>query len=428
MHRRFLYCLLLAPLFLTGSDAGDRKAGQFDWPQWRGPNRNAISLETGLLKEWPKNGPPLVWSSKDVNGKKGIGIGFSSLSVASGRIFTMGDIGKDGLVFALDEKTGDILWQSRISPGQGDGPRCTPTVDGDRVYALSRQGILACLSVTNGEIRWQLNYKKELVGKMMSGWDYSESPLVDGERLICTPGGDDAALVALNKHDGKVIWRAKVPGGGGAGYASVMPAEVGGVKMYITWLRSCLVGVSAEGKLLWRYERNANTTANIPTVIVKGDLVFCSTGYDSGSALLKLVPDGKGGMEAKEQYFLPGNKLQNHHGGMVLVGEHVYGGHGHNNGMPFCLHLGSGKLAWGPKRGPGDGSAAVVYADGMLYYRYQDGNMALIEATPEGFHVKSSFHLPDYVGTPSWPHPVVANGKLYIRGENVMLCYDVKAK
>jgi outer membrane protein assembly factor BamB len=283
--------------------------------------------------------------------------------------------------------------------------------------------------VADGTIKWSLNYKKDLGGKMMSGWDYSESPLIDGDLLICTPGGEDTALVALNKHDGKEVWRAKVPGGGGSGYASVISAQVGGVKMYMTWLRNGLVAVSAgDGKFLWKYSKNANGTANIPTPIVKGDLVFCSTGYGSGSALLKLVPDGKGGVDAKEQYFLKGNQLQNHHGGMILLGDYIYGGHGHNEGFPFCLHMATGKLKWGPTRGPGNKSAAVVYADGHLYFRYEDGTMALIEATPDAYHVTSSFHLPQETGTPSWPHPVIANGKLYIRGNNVLLCYDVKAK
>jgi outer membrane protein assembly factor BamB len=400
-----------------------------DWPQWRGPHRDGISQETGLLKEWPDEGPTLLWNSKKVNNNQGVGRGFSSVTVAAGKIYTLGDRGKDDLVFCLDEMSGKELWATRIAPRASDGSRCTPTVDGDRVYALSRQGILACLNTSDGKIVWSVVYKQDLGGRMMSGWDYSESPLVDGERLICTPGGDEAALAALNKYTGEVIWKSKVKDGGGAGYASIVTANVGGVKQYITWLGRCLVGVDAStGKLLWRYSRTHNGTANIPTSIVKDDLVFCTTAYGAGSALLQLVPNGDGGIEAKEVYFLPGNKLQNHHGGVILLGDYVYGGHGHNDGRPFCLNLKTGKFAWGPVRGVGEGSAAVAYADGNFYFRYQDGTMALIEATPEGFHGKSQFRLPSYTGTPSWPHPVIANGRLYIRGNDVLLCYDLRQK
>jgi hypothetical protein len=264
---------------------------------------------------------------------------------------------------------------------------------------------------------------------MMSGWGYCESPLVDGERLICTPGGDDAALVALDRKTGEEIWRARVRDAGGAGYASPVVAEVKGIRMYITWLGSGLVGVRAkDGKLLWRYDRNHNTTANIPTPIVKGDLVFSSTGYGAGSALLRLVPDGKGGVKAKEQYFLDGDTMQNHHGGMVLVGDHVYCGREHNQGYPTCVELKTGKIAWKQGRGPGSGSAAVLYADGHLYFRYDDNVMALIEATPKGYRLKSKFTLPDDTGRPGWQHPVIADGKLYLRGSTTLLCYDIKRR
>lgn len=392
----------------------------YDWPQWRGPNRDGVSKEKGLLEVWPADGPKLLWETK------GIGRGYSSVSVAGGRVFTIGDRKRECAVIAFDEATGKELWATRIANAQGDGPRCTPTVDGDRVYALSRQGELVCLGVEKGDVRWRKNYKADLGGRMMSGWDYSESVLIDGDKLICTPGGEDAALAALNKLTGEVIWKAAVPKAGGAGYASVVVAEVGGVRQYVTLLRRGIVGVDArDGRFLWGYNRIANGTANIPTAIARGDLIFTSTGYGTGAALLQLIPNNAG-IEVKERYFLRGNVLQNHHGGMVLIGDHVYGGHGHSNGLPFCLHLESGKFAWGPDRGPGDRSAAVVYADGHLYYRYENGVMALVEATPQAYRVKSSFRLPRYTGTPSWPHPVVANGRLYIRGNDVLLCYDVK--
>lgn len=414
-----LCCLAVLFLVVLPLAADPPALKAFDWPQWRGPNRNGLSRETGLLREWPAEGPTQLWLAR------GLGNGFSSVAVAGGRIFTLGDRKRNCHLIALDEATGKELW---ATPTGGGSPNCTPTVDGERVYALTRQGELACLGVEKGEVRWQKKFAKDFGGRMMSGWGYSESPLVDGDRLICTPGGDSAALVALNKLTGEVIWKAPIPGAGGSGYASIVIAEVGGIRQYITLLGSGIVGVDArDGQLLWRYGKIANDTANIPTPIVRGDLVFTSTGYGIGAALLQLVPSSTG-VDVKERYFLKGNTLQNHHGGMVLVGEHVYGGHGHSNGLPFCLHLESGKFAWKPQRGAGERSASVVYADGHLYFRYESGKMALVEATPEGYRLKSAFALPRHSGRESWPHPVVANGRLYVRDQDVLMCYDVKQK
>jgi outer membrane protein assembly factor BamB len=427
MRRLWLCAVVLSASPLFAQNAGTMR---HDWPQWRGPLRDAKSTETGLLQKWPEGGPKLLWSAKDVNGKKCVGTGWSSVSVANGRIFTQGDHGKDGFIFALEEDTGKIIWSTRIANGGGDGPRCTPTIDGDRVYALSRYGDLVCLGVEKGNIIWSTNYKKDFGGKMMSGWDYSESPLIDGDKLICTPGADSAALAALDKKTGAVIWKSEIQKCSGAAYASPVIAEVAGIRQYITLLGPArgIVGVDAKtGKFLWDYKKMANGTANIPTPIVKGDLVFTSTGYGAGAALLQLVPDGNGGIKAQEKYFLKGNVLQNHHGGMILLGDHIYGGHGHNNGLPFCLDMTSGKFAWSPVRGAGTGTAPVVYADGRLYFRYENNIMALVEATSTGYNLISQFTLPGNLAT-GWPHPVIVNGKMIIRGRDQVLCYDVKQR
>lgn len=305
-------------------------------------------------------------------------------------------------------------------------------MDGDRLYALSNAGHLACLSVDKGEVLWSKEYERDFGGRWMASWYFCESPLVDGDKVICTPGGDQAALVALNKMSGEVIWKSEIPGGGGCGYSSIMPVEVKGIRQYVTLMgggkSGGLVGVDAKtGKFQWNYRRIANGTGNIPTAIVKGDLIFTSTGYGTGAALLQVVPDGKGSLKAAEKYFLPGNVLQNHHGQMILVGDHIYGGHGHNDGQPFCLHMASGKFAWKPQQEhPGGGSAAVAYADGHMYFRWQDNVMGLIEATPQGYRLKGSFPLPKGMST-GWPHPVVLDGKLYVRGGDQLLCYDIQA-
>lgn len=400
-----------------------------DWPQWRGPMRDGICKETGLLSEWPEGGPPLLWKSTER------GDGYSGPTIAQGKIFGMGNRGNEEIVWALDAATGKELWHAKVGPKPGragggyEGPRCSPTVDGDRLYALGIQGDLVCVQIASGKEVWKVSFRSAFNGRMMSTWGFSESPLVDGDRVIVTPGGEDAALVALDKKTGKTVWKAKVSDGGGAGYASVMPATIGGTKLYITWLGRKLVGVAAnDGRFLFEYTKVANRTANIPTVIVRGDHVFCSTGYtDGGSALLKLEAKGQD-VQATEVWHKSARELQNHHGGAVLIGDYLYFGNGHNNGNPVCVEFLTGNLAWGPQRGPGTGSAAVLFADGHIYFRYQNGVMALLEATPKQRVIKSTFQLPDQSGKPSWPHPVIAHGRLYIRDQDELLCFDVRKK
>jgi len=396
-----------------------------EWPSWRGPNRDAISKETGLLSSWPENGPPLAWQIE------GLGKGYSSVSIAGGKIFTMGQRRKGSYLIALDLNTRKELWATPVGRGR---PNCTPTVDGERVYALGRNGSFLCASTNDGSVLWRKDFREDFGGRMMSGWGYSESPLIDGDNLIVTPGAEDAMIAALDKTTGKVIWKAAMPGDvgargkDGAGYSSVVISNGGGVKQYIQLVGRGIVSVDAKnGKVLWTYNRIANGTANIPTPIVKGDYVFCSTGYGTGAALLKIVKQGTG-IDVEEQYFLNSRTLQNHHGGMVLVGDYVYCGHGHNNGLPICVELKTGEVMWGGRiRGPGTRSAAVVYADGHLYFRYENGVMALIEATPKEYRLKGSFKLATVNGR-SWPHPVIYDGKLYLRDQDALMCYDISKK
>ncbi len=454
MRMLLVACLALSLSLAIGSNA-DAQIKNGDWPQWRGPQRDAISTEKGLLTEWPKGGPKLLWDTKKINPERSVGLGLSSLVIADGKIFTIGDIliteqvefkDKEGKVkkknvnkpgssvylFCLDAETGKELWRKLIGPpsmgGPGGGTRCTPTVDGDRVYTLTTQGKLVCLKTLDGAVLWQKDLVKEFGGRAPGFGGYCESPTIDGGKLICAPGGKKACMVALNKLTGDIYWTCEAPINDGTGFASIVMAEVGGVKQYITLAHKQLglIGVDAEtGKFLWTYNRIANGTANIPTAIVKNEFVFASTGYgDGGSALLKLIPTGNGGVKVEEQYYFKNKQLQNHHGGMVMLGDYIYGGHGHNQGLPFCLEWKTGKFAWEPQRGPGGGSAAVLYADGHLYFRYESGDVALIEATPKGYNLKSSFR-PQINGN-GWPHPVIYHGRLYLRGNDQILCYDIK--
>jgi outer membrane protein assembly factor BamB len=394
-----------------------------DWPQWRGPHRDDVAKESGLLQHWPKQGPPLLWKVS------GLGSGYSSVVIQDDRIFTTGDLAQGEYLVALSRQDGSKLWSARLGEAWRDGgSRSTPTLDGNRVYALTPHGDLVCVGAADGHEIWRKSMEHDFGGRMMSGWGYSESPLIDGDKLICTPGGDRAGLVALDKKSGELLWKAAVPNADGAGYASPIVAEVGGIRLYLTLLGKAggLVGVRAsDGKLQFRHNKVANGTANIPTPLVHKDLVFYSTGYgDGGCALLRMVP-ANGSVRLQEVYLKRAGQLQNHHGGVIIVGEHIYGGHGHNNGFPFCLDLKTGKELWGKPRGAGAGSAAVTYADGDLYFRYENGVMALVGADPDHYEVKGTFHIPQG-STPSWSHPVVLDGRLYLRDQDRMLVFDVK--
>jgi len=411
--------LLLAACCCAACGLPTVRAG--DWTSWRGPNRDGISTETNLLTEWSDDGPPLKWKVSE------LGQGYASISVSDGRIFTMGKLGRGASLIALDLKSGEKLWERKVG---GGNPNCTPTVDGGMVYALGREGDLLCADAESGDEVWRINFKTDLGGKMMSHWGYSESPLIDGERLICTPGGTDAAIAALDKRTGKVIWTAAQPadigsrGGDGAGYSSIVISEACGTRQYVQLVGRGLIAVRADdGQVLWSYNRIANGTANVPTPIIDGDYVFCSTGYGTGAALLHLTSTGNG-IKAEEVYFLDGKTMQNHHGGMVKIGDYIYCGHGNNNGFPLCIEMMTGEIAWRSKRGAGGGSAAVLHADGHLYFRYQDGVMALIETTPDEYILKGSFKAASNNGR-AWPHPVIVDGDLFLRDQDALLCYRI---
>jgi len=398
-----------------------------DWPQWRGPNRDSVCTETGLLKQWPKEGPKLLWEIS------GLGPGYSSVSIAKGRLYTMGDRGKSQFVYAYDLSTRKELWAALVGKSHDDGPRCIPTVDGALVYALGTSGDLVCVTADSGKVIWKKNLLSDLGGAANPGWKFSESPLVDGDRLLCTPGGHEDVIAALNKKTGEVIWQSPMPdiGSNGkdeAGYASIVISNGAGVKQYVQLTNEGVVSVSAEGKFLWGYNRVANRVANISTCVVDGDYVFTSTAYETGAALLKLVREGDG-VKAQEVYWLNNKQFQNHHGGFVKVGDYIYGGHNHNKGEPTCLEMKTGKIMWHADQ-PGKGSGCVLYADGNLYFRYENGLMALVEATPEKYNLKGTFMPPARPGAKgtAWAHPVISDGKLYLRHADVLFCYDVKAQ
>ncbi len=420
--------LIIAALGIEGSALAARAGG--NWPQWRGPKRDGISTDVNLLQAWPAGGPPKLWVAS------GLGGGFSSVSIANGRIFTMGDRRDGQYVFGLDEANGQIQWSTRVGGRHDDddrgGSRGTPSIDGDLLYAIDTDGDIVCLETATGKERWRRSMPRDFGGRMMSSWMFSESPLVDGDRVIVTPGGRTAAMVALDKLTGKDVWRATVPsigsaGSDGAGYSSIVISNGGGVKQYVQLMGRGLVGIrAADGVFLWGYNRVANGTANISTPVVKDDFVFGSTSYGTGAALVQLSPDGAGKVKATEKYFLDGNTFQNHHGGFVLIDGVVYGGHGQNNGFPVAIDMLTGRMLWTRVRGAGTGSAAVTAADGRLYFRYEDGTMALIAANPAEYQLISTFKIPNSGRLPSWSHPVISDGKLYLREQDFLNVYSIR--
>jgi outer membrane protein assembly factor BamB len=312
-------------------------------------------------------------------------------------------------------------------PQGREGPGCTPTVDGDRVYVLGLGGDLACLQARDGKVVWQRSLTRDFDGRVPT-WSYRESPLVDGDKVVCTPGGPDATLVALDKRTGKTVWKSQVPGSPGAAYSSAIAIDFGGQREYVQFTRTALVGVAAaDGKFLWQYDKPAARTGiNCSTPLSHDGLVFAAAAYGAGGGLVKLSKDG-GGVKAEEVYFT--RKMQNHHGGMILLDGYLYGANGGNEGgYLICLEFQTGKVMWDERDRRGVRKGSVALADGRVYYRQEDGTMILFEPSPKEYVERGRFKHPDRSNSPDWPHPVVANGKLYLRDQGVLLCYDVKAK
>jgi outer membrane protein assembly factor BamB len=388
-----------------------------DWPQWRGPDRTDVSKETGLWKKWPEEGPKRVWLYKEA------GLGYAGPAIVGGKFFTMGTRDNEEVLLALDANTGKELWVAKLGRilenNWGNGPRGTPTVDGDHVFTLSGEGNLVCAQIADGKILWTTAMKD--VGGKIPGWGYTESVVVDGDQVVCTPGGDQGTIAAFNKADGKVRWQSKDIKDK-AQYASIIPATINGEKQYVQLTMESVFAVSPkDGALLWRVDFPGKT-AVIPTPIVKDNLVFVTAGYGVGCKLIEIKP----GNQAAEVY---ANKvLKNHHGGVVLVGDHLYG---HSDGVGWvCMEFKTGNQVWAERSKLGKG--AVSCADGMLYCLDEgSGAVALVEASPKGWSEQSRFKLDPQTTIRSpqghiWTHPVIANGKLYLRDQDLIYCYDVK--
>ena len=403
-----LFCLPLSAASTNPS------AASADWPQWRGPDRNGIAKETGLLKAWPAAGPTVVWSIAN------IGEGYGSISIKGDRIFVQGVKDKQSSVFCLNRADGKIVWVAalgaRLGQDRGPGPRGTPTVDGEQLYALAENGELACLKATDGSIVWRRNILKDFGGRNPK-WLISESPLVEANNVIVTPGGEGASIVALDKLTGKTVWKTNELSDE-AGYSSCLAVDIQGVRTIVGFTGNAGVGVRAsDGKLMWRYEKVSNRTANITTPVFYDNKVFYTSGYDTGCALLSVKAQG-GEVKADEIYF--NREMMNHHGGVVLIDGYVYG---FNNSILSCVEFATGKTVW---RDRSVGKGTLTFADGHLYLLSENNVAGLAEASPAGYKETGRFQIADQ-GWPSWAHPVVCAGKFYIRNQGTLTCYDVKA-
>jgi len=397
----------VALLFISVSVLGQTNG---EWPQWRGASRDGISKETGLLKQWPEAGPPLAWKAT------GAGAGYSSFSISKGRMYTMGSRGDREFVVAFDVASGKEVWATpygkTFDNDRGGGPRGTPTIDGDRVYALGGSGDLSSFDARTGKIIWTQNVLSKFGGSNIR-WGISESPLVIGDKVLVNAGGQGASIVALKKADGSLIWKSQSDE---AGYSSAIPVEVGGTTQVIFFTGNRAVGLDLrDGKLLWEYVRPSNNVANIATPVARGNRVWISSDYGTGGGMVEIKADGK----AQEVYFT--KEMRNHHSTSILIGDHLYG---FSSAILMAMRFDNGEVAW---RDRSVGKGSLAYADGHLYAFSENGVVGLVEVDPTAYREKGRFKI-QQGSLPTWSHPVVAGGRLYIRDQDTIYAYDVREK
>lgn len=407
--RVFLACLLV-----TAPAGADEVRQACFWPQFHGPRRDNLSSDTGVLRRWPDEGPQLLWRAE------GLGHGFATVSIAEGRIVTAGDVDGMTVVTALDLE-GRVLWQTANGPawtGPQPGARGTPTIDGNRIYHLSAVGELVSLEAESGRHRWQRNILEAFDSKNIQ-WALAESVLIDGDHVICSPGGPRTAMAALHKDDGRTVWES--PSAGDlAGYASPSLGQYQGVRMIFTLTSDAVIGVHADnGELLWRFEHVTPWKENILKPIYHDGHVFVSS-QKTGSVLLRLAVDGR---RVSVEPIWRNTDLDSHHGGVVLVDGYLYGCGRFNRDRWACLEWSTGRTMY---LDPGVGKGSLTYADGLLVTRSERGTVGLVEATPKGHRIVSRFEPPREADGPTWAHPVICGGRLYLRHGDFLYCYRVR--
>ena len=404
-------CVFIAQLGFAGFAPAD------DWPQWQGLNRDALTNETGLLKTWPYGGPPRVWLYRDC------GKGYAGPAIVGDRLYILGSRNGIAYLLCLDVTSGTEIWHTKIGPEVknrwGDGPRATPTVDGELTYVLGGQGSLVCVRTADGSEVWRKTMRE--LGGSIPSWGFCESVLVDGDWVVCTPGGEAGAVAALNKQTGDLVWQsADVPDN--AHYSSIIRVAPHGRPQYVQLLEKRLIGLAvADGRLLWQLGW-PGATAVVPTPIFHNNAVYVTSGYGAGSMLAAFETDGT----ATDVYR---NKvMKNHHGGAIRLGDYIYG---YSDGVGWvCQDFYTGERVWRERSALGKG--AIGYADGRFYCLDEEsGVVVLIEASPDGWNEQGRFTLQPQTQIRSnaggiWVHPVIAGGKLYLRDQDLLYCYDVR--
>lgn len=404
--RAVLICLCVCLLTSTLQSA--------DWNQFRGPNRDNLSEETGLLDEWPQGGPQRLWTAT------GLGEGYSAVSVVGDLIYSMGNLDGSEFIIAVDRQNGENVWTTRSGReyhnGAGGGPRGTPTVVDGKLYALGANGDLTCCNAQSGDVLWSRNILKEFGGSNIT-WGISESVLVDDGKVICTPGGTRGTIVALNRNSGATAWASRVPESPAAGYASPVIANVGSLKQYIVFTSKGVVGIRADnGTPLWGQNKSSNGTANCATPLVIGSQIYSSSDYGTGAELIQVAARGR---RVTSEVVYHNRNMKNHHGGMVHVDGHVYGS---NSDILTCIRLKTGKPTWRERSMKG----SVVYADDKIVFRHENGTVVLLAASPDSYQELGRFSQPERSNQQAWAHPVIAGGILYLRDQDKLLAYDVQ--
>ena len=392
-----------------------------DWPSWRGPNRDDISTETGLLKTWPEGGPVKLWTSKDA------GLGYSGVSIANGVLFTMGADGtaeeSNEFVVAINVESGEKIWQTNVGQfldnGWGGGPRSTPTISGDRLVVISGKGEVVCLSTSDGVEKWRASLTG--LGGTIPSWGFCESALIDGDKVLVTPGGENGTIACFNLQTGEKIWQSaeiREP----ANYASIIAVDHFGKRQYIQLTGQKVFGLDGNGKLLWQQDFPGRI-AVVPTPIYRDGQVYVTAGYGTGCLLLNITANNK------VEKFYDNKVMKNQHGGVLLVGDYLFG-HSDDNGI-ICQNFNSGDLVWSDKK-KNDAKIAVTYADGLLYCLAENGGECfLVEASAAEYKEVSRFKMDPQTTQRNpnggiWTHPVISNGRLYLRDQDVICCYRIK--
>jgi glucose dehydrogenase len=389
-----------------------------DWTQWRGNHRDGKSSETGLADQWPASGPKLLWQTND------LGSGYSTPSAAGGLAYLICNQGMESEeVVALSLADGSRRWATRIGTvGKNEGPqypgsRSTPTIDGDSLYALGSDGDLACLDAKSGTVKWSKNLRTEF-GGTPGKWAYTESPLIDGDVLLCSPGGSEATVVALNKSDGSAIWKSPIPEADDASFSSPVKATIDGIDQYVLFLSKGVVGLESKtGRVLWRYTNTSDKDANVQTPVVSAPYVYTAASRVGGGLVRVSASD----TEPEEVYF--GRTLPSGMGGNILIDGNLYGASGPTM---ICVDYATGEAKWQDRS---IGTSSLCFADGKLFLHSEDNQVAMIEATPEGYKELGRFtppNAPERANGKAWTYPIIVDGKLIIRDVGTVWCYDIR--